>query len=535
MQEREFNLLDEAWIMVVDKDMNTKEISLKELFANAYKYKRLAGEMPTQDFAILRLLLAIVLTVFYRYDVNGRKDELSKENDNDENDIIDRWEEYWEKGCFNSSVFDEYLETQRDRFWLFHPDTPFYQVPDLQYGTQYSAISLRGDIKGSNNKATQYHFSNTAGDNNCQIEYSEAARWLVHLIGFAVNIKADKHAPGTAKPTGTGRLGQLGLIQADGDNLFRTIMLNMVPITENGEIWNRPKPAWEMKVNVKQGNEIAPPNNLPELYTIQSRRINMICENNHVVGFRAIGGDYYNTENDFNEPMTIWQKKEDKKTKKVIYIPRKHKKEIQAWREFPAIFSNNGGHIPGLTLWLKELGNQDLLHQYREITFKITGIIYGDGMSYTYGDYVYDAITFATGLLNDIGIQWRKIIMDEIDKCKNVAAEALNKFSGDIVRYYSGKDSNKEKALREKLSSQFYSEVDCSFRLWMRSIDPKREERENTILEWERQAKKIAKEVAIEYVSSLPMNYFRSNKEEKTNITIPQILNNYYSRLNAIY
>ena len=67
-----FNLLDEPWISVVyDEKGTTKEVSLQELFINAHQYKDLAGDTKTQDFAVLRVLLAVLHTVFSRFDADG--------------------------------------------------------------------------------------------------------------------------------------------------------------------------------------------------------------------------------------------------------------------------------------------------------------------------------------------------------------------------------------------------------------------------------------------------------------------------------
>ncbi|WP_287617566.1 type I-E CRISPR-associated protein Cse1/CasA [Ruminococcus sp.] len=71
MNETEFNLLDEPWIRVMDDNCQIKEVSLTDALLNAHKYKALKGEMPTQDIVILRLMLAIVHTVFSRVDAVG--------------------------------------------------------------------------------------------------------------------------------------------------------------------------------------------------------------------------------------------------------------------------------------------------------------------------------------------------------------------------------------------------------------------------------------------------------------------------------
>ena len=56
MKEVEFNLLDEPWVRVLCADCTVREVSLTEALLHAHEYKGLAGELPTQDVAVLRLL-----------------------------------------------------------------------------------------------------------------------------------------------------------------------------------------------------------------------------------------------------------------------------------------------------------------------------------------------------------------------------------------------------------------------------------------------------------------------------------------------
>ena len=64
MKEIEFNLLTEPWIRVRLRDNTVREVSLTEALVSAQDYADLAGEMPTQNAAVLRLLLAVLFTVF---------------------------------------------------------------------------------------------------------------------------------------------------------------------------------------------------------------------------------------------------------------------------------------------------------------------------------------------------------------------------------------------------------------------------------------------------------------------------------------
>ena len=55
MKEIEFNLLTEPWIRVRLRDNTVREVSLTEALVSAQDYVDLAGEMPTQNAAVLRL------------------------------------------------------------------------------------------------------------------------------------------------------------------------------------------------------------------------------------------------------------------------------------------------------------------------------------------------------------------------------------------------------------------------------------------------------------------------------------------------
>lgn len=70
MNEREFNLLDEPWIIVLNFDGSTEKVSLIDALARAAEFSGLAGELPTQDAAILRLLLAVLHRVIAGYGPN---------------------------------------------------------------------------------------------------------------------------------------------------------------------------------------------------------------------------------------------------------------------------------------------------------------------------------------------------------------------------------------------------------------------------------------------------------------------------------
>ena len=57
MAEREFNLLDEPWIVALKPNGTTEKVSLVDALDRAGEFRGLAGELPTQDAAVLRLSL----------------------------------------------------------------------------------------------------------------------------------------------------------------------------------------------------------------------------------------------------------------------------------------------------------------------------------------------------------------------------------------------------------------------------------------------------------------------------------------------
>lgn len=81
MKEIEFNLLTEPWIRVRLRDNTVREVSLTEALVSAQDYADLAGEMPTQNAAVLRLLLAVLFTVFSRVDTKGESRPLMQSDD----------------------------------------------------------------------------------------------------------------------------------------------------------------------------------------------------------------------------------------------------------------------------------------------------------------------------------------------------------------------------------------------------------------------------------------------------------------------
>lgn len=126
-----FNLVTDPWIKVLKKDYTESEVSLNELFSNSEDYLQLAGDMKSQDLAILRLLLAILLSVYTRFDADDTpyswldlddKWRVTR-TDNDgvnskKTKLEDTWRSLYDQKAFSKKVFD-YLNLYQAKFNLF--------------------------------------------------------------------------------------------------------------------------------------------------------------------------------------------------------------------------------------------------------------------------------------------------------------------------------------------------------------------------------------------------------------------------------
>ncbi len=501
MKDIEFNLLDEKWILVRKSDCTVDELSLTDALLKSHEYVELAGELPTQNVSILRLMLAVLHTVFSRYSPQGEPAPLY-----DSDDAADRWKELWNAGRLPEKPIKEYLASVHDRFWLFHPDRPFYQTEAAKIGTEYTASKLNGAVSESGNKIRL--FCGCTGVQKSELSYSEAARWLLYVNNYDDTSSKPK---GKNLPSpGAGWLGKLGLITIRGNNLFETLVYNLILLNHKrnfSEVWGLECPAWEPDVpNTAERAEIPMPDNLSELYTLQSRRLWLNRDDNEkVIGYNLLGGDFFEKVDAFIEPMTVWSKVKGNERAGEKFQPRRHDSSVQMWREFSYAFETAAGsHIPGVVLWTKYI-KQMLPESRKLISFSIASVQYGD-KDFFVNDVFSDSLTFHTDLLTEIGEHWRAKITDEIKKCDESAA-ALRFLAKDIeLAAGSSEDTVLKRAVVERAREQYYYEIDLPFRNWLERIDPNweivSEQEEQALREWHETAKRIALRIGQELVES---------------------------------
>ena len=547
-----YNLLDEKWIQVASKDA-VEKISIKELFAGAAKYKELAGDMKTQDFAVMRVMLAILHTVFSRFDSNGDshgffevdKEKFLQTGELKESDLEDyedalyqTWVDIWNAKEF-PKVVEEYLEKWRERFFLYDDKYPFFQVTkeviekDAAGGGEFYGKNINRLVSESNNK--QAYFSPKDESYKEYIVDDELARWLITLQGYIGT--SDKKKVGSAKTYSKGWLYDLGGVYLQGNNLFETLMLNFVIAhNENNNLLKSQKPCWEAET-IEKNIELYFHNgidNIASLYTAWCREIfidpNRTKEDKFVCFIAKLPEIEHSDA--FLEPMTVW-KYNDTGEYKDKYRPRKHDANKSMWRNFGLLTGvGEGTRKPGVIEWLNKLcdisESEELGFNKENITLcAVCMLDDGNATSWAPIDEVEDTLNLKERVLVDTGDNgWIIRINKTISDTKAIIDTVLKRFIFDLLEI-----RNMEKSDVSKYVEQFYFRIDLSFRNWIESIDIDND-KDTKEIEWQNVLKKAMKEYVDELVSNAGLRDYKGIETSTGVKNIATIYNSFLYRLN---
>lgn len=516
----EFNLIDEPWISVVtDYKGTTKLVGLREFFKNAETYIDFAGDMPTQDFAVMRFLLAILHTVFSRYDADEKPYEMVKVNDKmqqvenvdeeDEEDyedaLMETWESLWKSGKFPEIVID-YLECWHDRFYLFDDEYPFYQVTKDEIDETKISKSNPSEILGKNinrlvsesgNKIALFSPKDSLKNNKEILTYEEVTRWLITFQSYTG--LSDKVIFGKEKyKASKGWLFDLGGVFLSSDNLYKTLILNLVLVNTSNTDYNTniQKPVWEYKPSevVKKYMSDNLIDNIAELYTAYSRAIyisDFDLKKPFKMGIVKLPEVLH--ENNFLEPMTVWRYNNNGPNKGE-FTPRKHQLNKSLWRSFGLITktesanegnSNIAKRKPGIIDWLNSLDKYigDELVKINSISMEDDG----NAMSWVPVNEIVDSLYIEGEIVNDLDDEgWVGRINQVVDKTKDVVDKIFRSFVNDTKKIRNIESSD----YASKYTEALYFELDKSFRDWLASIGYE-DSMDKKTDDWYRKLKKI--------------------------------------------
>ncbi|WP_306361315.1 type I-E CRISPR-associated protein Cse1/CasA [Nocardia sp. CC227C] len=459
-----FDLLEQPWIMALDETGRLRTESLRSVFHHAGALSTLTGEVPTQAFAVFRLLLAVLRrSVGHR---TGRSVEI--------------WRGLWSTSGWPSAELDAYLTAHAERFDLLDAAQPFMQVADLQAvsGDVSSLDRLIADVPNG-----EKYFTTRAGCEIDAIGFAEAARWLVHAHAFdpsgiktgAVGDPRVKNGKGY--PIGVAWTGNLGGVLLEGRNLRETLLLNLVLVDIDGERFDPDdRPAWEREPCRPHVEGHRVPSGPADLCTWQSRRIRLVHSDTHVTGVILCNGDPLEPRNRYRiEPMCGWRFSPNQSKKaggKAQFLPRTHDPQRALWRGMSALLGEIGTRpgdsetiAPGVLEWMYRLLDADALDPAHQVRLHAIGMEYINNQSVV-GDIYDDAIGFRIALLSS-NPALRQTALNAVQTADDLVA-AVAILAGNLA-IAAGGDAD---GARARARGRGYFALDAPYRRWLGDLSP---------------------------------------------------------------
>ncbi|MEW1725055.1 type I-E CRISPR-associated protein Cse1/CasA [Streptomyces sp. NPDC093109] len=457
-----FDLTRRPWIPVLDEHGVQDELSLRDVFARAGTLRCLVGDLPTQEFALLRLLLAVA-----HDGLNGPRD-------------TDHWARLWaDEDCF--APLDAYLDDYAHRFDLLHPREPFFQVAGLRTGRD-EVFSLNRIVADVPNGDPFFSARMPAVD---RLGFAEAARWVVHAHAYDTSgIKTGMHEDARVKggkvyPLGVGWAGSLGGVFAEGRTLRQTLLLNLAAADTDGvRSSGGDLPAWRRDPCGPGETGRKRPTGVRDLYTWQSRRLRLHFDTDGVHGVVLGYGDPLAAHNmHTDEPMTAWRRspaQEKKRGEPLVYLPREHDPARSAWRGLESLVvgraeASQGGEPakslrPGILEWIARLVTEGELPRGFLIQTRVVGAVYGTQQS-VIDEIVDDRLAMSVVLLHQQDRAYARQAIDAVGDAER-AVTALGDLATDLARA-TGSDGEGPRATARDLG---FAALDGPYRTWLREL-----------------------------------------------------------------
>lgn len=528
---KQFNLVDEPWIKVIVKDTyDEKIVSLIDLFTNSTQYLSLAGEMPIQNLAILRLLLAILTTAYSRKNFEEQDYKWLKlveaglEANDAKDELQETWEEIYENNNFSSTVLN-YLKEHKSEFDFFG-EHPFYQVTRAEYDalvpTNKNVASGKGtvSVKQINRRISESNntpaiFSPTTGEEKNKISLDELIRWIITYQNITGVTDKTKIITTNKYSNSNGWMYSIEPVYIKGKNLFETLLLNLKLDNTNLQ-----QPVWETDLTSyiqKRLDEIRP-NNIAELYSLWSRILHIEWNENNQPTIFSAGLPGIDGTNYFVEPMTTW-KKDGKKDSNVDRPKRKSKLTMDKaiWRNFgDYTISSNSNRAPGIVKWLYDLIDEDILPEDFNLELASVGMV-SDGNATSqapYAEIANEMALKANVFFDNKENGWINKISKTVELTQTIGSYYWY-FLKDLNTLSGLKDSAGDRASKE--SRIFYSELNTPFLNWLASINVTDNQAEK-VIEWKKQLYRIALNSAQERFNRATNKEFIGKYENDKNI-----------------
>lgn len=476
-QPTSFSLLDSPWITCTTSATGDAAlVSLRQLFDGSTRLLAVQGDSPTQDYAVLRLALAI----YWRaHALAAREDGVS---------LLEWRRESWAEavsGAPDEIVLD-YLTDHADRFDLLHPTAPFMQVHDL-----HTVKETRQEVRRMIFEAEGDYFTTRTHEGRARIPLAEAARWLVHLQAYDYSgIKSgavgdSRVSGGRGYPIGTGWTGSTGGTVVVGRDLRETLVLNTAPV-----VFARVEhdlPPWERPPASSAQRPDPTPAGPVDLATWQSRRMRLFVTDGHVTEILVCNGDQIPGAgaNVLDDPMTPYRFSTNKSKKDTdVYFARPYDMQRTMWRSLEPLLVLSGDlstgkgekppRRPAVLDVIGELAEDDL--DVPPVNLRLISTEYGPNQSAA-GPTVDARLEIPGSLLAARNVVLRQMVLLNA-KATTDAAISLGRFAGRLLQAAGG-----EYSFRPGPTDGLLAHLEPAFKDYLRDLTP--ENAEVTTATWQ--------------------------------------------------
>lgn len=468
-----FSLVDHPWIEATTPAGDPVTVSLREVFDGTVALADVRGDSPTQDYAVLRVLLAIY----------WRAHQPDSEVAPGETFDIEDWlaEELDNAADGNPDEYVlAYLEQHRDRFDLLHPETPFMQVADLTSGKD-NAPTIERIVP----EAEDEYFTMRAGESRNHISLGEAARWIIHVHAFDYSgiktgmVGDERVKGGRGYPIGTGWTGMTGGTVILGPTLRETLVLNTtveaLASPNDRPVWER-TPDTAAARDTKSPPEPSQPMGPADFATWQTRRVRLFADGDRVNRVFVGNGDRIEEAgaNAFGDPMTPYRYSTNKSTKdKDIYYPAPYSAERTMWRSLEPLLVLEGDlemerkkkpplrplNISTIAR-LRAGGGLDT----STINIRLVSMAYGPQAS-SVGTTLTRELDMPVDLLREGSRRQRRVVLNAAN-VTSTACAALGSFAGQLHQAAGG-----DYAYSTATTDQLLGSLERPFQEWLKGLE----------------------------------------------------------------
>lgn len=312
-----FNLVGQSFIPALQHG-RLLQLSLRETLLQSAQIAELSHPSPLITVALHRLLLAVLQRIF-------GADPLSAQAN------------WCRDGNFPAARIDAYLDRWRDRFDLFDAERPFLQLADFSIELSRRPVTaLLPEAVSGNNKTLFDHSLDRAP---AALDPAAAALALLVSQCFALGggrtaFQYSSHAPSATA----------ALFLAQGENLFETLLLNLMPQSAaehaaDRASWERERP-WRTD-EMRNGYKLAYAGPA-QLYSLPARSVRLHAqEEAGCIAVRwvslASGATFDDPLGTLEDPLVCYRQDEKRGRLALgLSVERAFWRDFQALRPFPA-------------------------------------------------------------------------------------------------------------------------------------------------------------------------------------------------------